>query len=447
MRNRILAAGFFLAFVGFVNNALALEIETWQTSQGVKVLFVAAPEIPMVDIELTFDAGSARDLELKNGQPGLASLTASLLNSGISYKKSGKKVSKNEQQISAGFNNLGAQFSASANRDFATLSLRSLTRESLLNPALEQFIELASAANFPAKVFKRDQARLLQALEQQAEQPNYLANLEFWQTLYPNHPYGTPTDGTLESIAALKPKDLQAFFQEFYVLENAQIAMVGALDTARAKQIAEQIAGALPSGKKAKNLPQPDLVAAAEVKKLDFKSAQTHYLLGQIGVERGNPDYYPLFLGNHLLGGSGFGSLLMEEVREKRGLVYGVSSFFAPMKVAGPWLVNLSVENAKAGEADLVVRQTLHDFLQGFSDEALEAIKDNIINGWPMRADSNSKTLGYISMIGFYDLPLTYVDDFPKIIKSLSKQDVLQAWQNLLDENKLINIQVGQFAE
>lgn len=433
MKFRIQFLALALSLAGMSVVQASVDIQTWQTSKGVKVLFVEAPQLPMIDIEVTFDAGSSRDGQ----QPGLANLTASLLSAGTK--------TKDEQQISAGFNNLGAQFGGGASRDTSSFSLRTLTRENLLNPALDLFVEVLSMPSFPKVVFERDQARLIQGLKQQQEQPNQVANLAFWQTLYPDHPYAHPVSGSVESVQTIKTKDLKSFYQRFYVANNAQVTLVGAVNRQQAEQIAERLTAKMKTGQAAPALPTAKKTTQAQVQKIDFNSTQTHYLLGQVALERGHPDYYALFLGNHILGGSGFGSLLMEEVREKRGLVYGVSSYAAPMRVAGPWLIGLTVENAQAEEADQVVRHTLAEFMKDFSDKNLQDIKDNIIGGWPLRVDSNAKVLGYISMIGFYGLPLDYLDDFPKQIEKLTKQDVLQAWQRHINPDQLINIQVGQF--
>lgn len=409
-----------------------IDIQTWHTSQGVKVLFVEAPQLPMLDIEVTFDAGSARDGQL----PGLANLTAGLLGAGT------KKY--NEQQISLGFNNLGAQFSSGATRDSASFSLRSLTRESLLNPALDLFAEVLTRPTFPADIVERDRTRLLQSLKQREEQPAQVAQMQFWQTLYAGHPYATPVEGMPDSVQTISAKNLQEFYQRYYVARNAQVAMVGALTRAQAEKVAERLTKGLVKGQPAAALPVPKPLTTAQVERVPFNAAQTQYLTGQIGVERGHKDYYALFVGNHLLGGSGFASLLVEEVREKRGLVYSVYSYFAPMRVAGPWLVGLSTQNSQATQADQVVKTTLQGFMQDFSEEKLADIKSNLIGGWPLRLDSNGKILGYISMIGFYDLPLDYLTAFPREIERLSKADILAAWQRNIDPQTHLTVMVGQ---
>ena len=410
----------------------SVTIETWHTAKGVKVLFVEAPQLPMVDVEVTFDAGSARDGQ----QPGLANLTASLLFAGTK--------TKDETQISAGFNQLGAQVGGGAGRDSASFSLRSLTRDSLLQPALDLFAEVLSQPAFPTQVVERDRARLLLGLQQQDEQPNQVAQRQFWQSLYGSHPYAHPVEGTLDSVKAIKPAHMQAFYQRYYHAQNAQVAIVGAVTRDQAQAIAERVTQGLKKGKPPAPLPVPASLTQAQTQVVPFEAAQTHYLLGQVGVARGHPDHYALFLGNHLLGGSGFASLLVTEVREKRGLVYGVASFFAPMRVPGPWMISLSTANHQVTQADAVVRETLTQFMHTISPEKLDEIKSNIIGGWPLRIDSNSEILGYISMIGFYDLPLDYLDAFPKAIEKLTAEDVMAAWSRHIQPDKLLNIQVGQ---
>lgn len=425
--------GFLCAFISFQSVAYAqVDIQTWQTAKGAKVMYAYAPELPMVDVLISFDAGSARD----GNDWGLASFTASMLGAGTPQK--------DENEISAGFNKLGAQFSHSAGRDRATIQLRSLTRPEILNPTLDLMTEVTSQAVFPEAILSREKARLKIGLKQKSVSPSALNSDALWADLYGDHPYAHPVSGTLETLPKISVQKVLAFYQKFYVARNAQVSIVGAVDKKKAQEIAEKLTKLLPKGQKPLALPNPKALTKAKQKLIQFDSSQTYYKLAQIGVERGNPDYYALFLGNHLLGGSGFGSLLMEEVREKRGLVYGVSSGFIPMKVAGPFVVALSTKNATAKQADEVVRDTLTKFMTDFSDEQLEAIKSNLVGGFPLRIDSNAKIAGYISMIGYYDLPLNYLEVFPKKMAALTKQDILTAWKRHIQPEKLLSVMVGK---
>ena len=409
-----------------------LNIQTWTTQNGSKVMYVHAPELAMVDIELKFDAGSARD----KSKWGLASLTSNLLGTATQ--------NMNEDQISEGFNSVGSQFSTGSGKDAATVSLRSLTRPEILQQSLAMFTKVIAKPRFDKAIFKREVARLILGLKQAKTKPSSIASKAMWHGLYGDHPYAHSSSGTLTTVKKITTKDLVEFYQTNYVSNNAQVSIVGNVDLAQAKAIAEQISSSLKKGQKPPVIPAVNSLTQAKSKQIEFSSSQTHYSLSQIGVERGNKDYVALFVGNHILGGSGFNSLLMEEIRSKRGLVYGVYSYFSAMKSAGPFIVRLSTKNSTAKEADSVVKQILNDFLNDFPTEKLQAIKANLIGGFPLRMNSNSKILGYISMIGFYNLPLDYLESFPKAIEKTTKQDILTAWNKHIQPNKMLTVMVGK---
>ena len=409
-----------------------VHIQSWQTDNGAKVMYVQAKQLPMLDIQMTFDAGSARDGDVW----GLAAMTSTLM---------GTATSKlNEEQVSETFNNIGAQISSDVSRDNASLSLRTLTRPEIMKTAVNNFANLVSDTQFKKIIFDREIQRLKIGLKQKSVKPQVISNELLWKTLYGNHPYGHPVSGTLESVNKINLDEINAFYKKYYVASNAVIAIVGNVDKAQAKALANQLTKNLPRGTKPPGLVNPKKEPKKQTLKVQFDSTQTYYSLAQLGIERGNPDYVPLFVGNHLLGGAGFGSLLMEEVREKRGLVYSVYSYFAPEKVTGPFIIGLSTKNSTANEANKVVRKTLNGFLKDFSDTKLQAIKDNLIGGFPLRADNNGKILGYISMIGFYNLPLDYLDAFPKLIAKVTKKDILQAWQKHIHPQNMVEIMVGK---
>lgn len=420
--------------VFWLNPAVAkVDIQSWQTTEGAKVMFVESKQLPILDIQITFDAGSARD----GKQWGLASFTSDML--GTATDK------RNEDQIAEAFNKLGAQFSSSASRDSATVSLRSLTREKIQQQALQTFTEVLSQAKFKEDIFQRERQRLLTALKQKAVKPQTIASDLLWEKLYVDHPYAHPVVGKPDTIKKLTLAQIDAFYRNHYGASNAVIAVVGDISKSEATEIAEKISRALPTTEKAlAPISAPVALKKANEVVEEFASTQTYYHLTQFGIERGNPDYIPLFVGNHLFGGSGFGSYLMEEVREKRGLVYSVYSYFAPMKQTGPFIIGLSTKNASALEAKKVVEETLNNFLQDFSEEKLQATKDNIIGGWPLRLDANRKIIGYISMIGFYDLPLNYLEWFPKEVAKVTRQQVLDAWRKYIDPQKMLTVMVGE---
>ena len=167
-------------------------------------------------------------------------------------------------------------------------------------------------------------------------------------------------------------------------------------------------------------------------------------MIGEVGMARNDPDYYPLYLGNFILGGSGLISRLAQEVREKRGLSYSVSSYFSPLREPGPFLLGLQTKNSQRREALKVVRQVLSEFTEkGPSAEELAAAKKNVTGGFPLRIDSNRKIVDYLTVIGFYGLPLTYINDFIPRIEAVSAEQIRDAFRRRVHPEHMLTVIVG----
>jgi zinc protease len=161
-------------------------------------------------------------------------------------------------------------------------------------------------------------------------------------------------------------------------------------------------------------------------------------------MKRGDADYFPLYLANHILGGSGFGSRLMQEVREKRGLTYSVYSYFSPMRERGPFLMSTQTRNDRADESQKVMLDTLARFVaQGPTEQELQASKDNVLGGFALKIDSNKEQVEYWAMIGFYDLPLTYLHDFQNQIRRVSVSDIRKALARRIQTDRLVSVRLG----
>lgn len=407
-------------------------IQSWHTSKGAKVLFVPAPGLPMLDIRVIFDAGSARD----EYQGGLAVLTNSLLTESAGPW--------NADELAERLDFVGAELGNSALRDMALVSLRCLTDAKVLKTGIETLSAVLAKPAFAATDLERMREAMLASLKQEAESPASIASKAFYAALYQGHPYANNPNGTVESVKALNVKAVQAFHARYYVAANAVIAMVGDLSTEQAKAIAEELTAELPQGSHAELLPEPKPLAGPVTTIIDHPSSQTHIYLGQPGISRTDPDYFPLYVGNHVLGGSGLVSILSGEVREKRGLSYSVSSGFSPMRVAGPFSMGAQTRNDQAAEATAVMRKTLADFMQqGPTPAQLKAAQDNISGGFPMNIASNKKIVEYLGMIGFYDLPLDYLNQLvPKVLAVTPKQ-VKDAFARHLKPENFVLIQVG----
>ena len=414
----------------------APKIDHWTTDNGVRVHFVPAPEIPILDIRVVFSAGSARD----GDQPGLANLTSTILKEGAG--------DLDADEFSERLGLTGANVTTGAMRDMAWVGLRTMVDPQYAEPALSLMGDVLNRPRFDEVAIERQRARSLVKLEQLHQSPETVAQETFFKAVYGDHPYGSPVLGTKEAITAITPEHIRAFHERYYVARNAVVAIVGAVSPEQAKAIVEQLVKDLPPGDPAPALPPVNALPGPYAAHIDFPSIQSHIQMGQPGIKRGDPDYFPLLVGNHILGGSSMVSILFKEIREKRGLSYGVQSYFSPMAERGPFVASLQTDGSQSEEALSVLTETIGDFIQnGPRADALESAKQNLIGGFPLGLDSNAKIVEYIAMIGFYHLPLDYLATFPSRVGAVTAEDVKNAFNRRLDLTRMVTITVGQTAQ
>ncbi|QIH11497.1 MULTISPECIES: pitrilysin family protein [unclassified Pseudomonas] len=408
-----------------------LNVQTWSTAEGAKVLFVEARELPMFDMRLIFAAGSSQD----GNTSGLALLTNAMLNEGVAGKDVGA--------IAQGFESLGADIGNGAYKDMAVVSLRSLSAVDKRQPALKLFAEVVGKPTFPADSLARIKNQLLAGFEYQKQNPGKLASLELMQRLYGSHPYAHASEGNAKSVPGISLAQLQAFHAKAYTASNGVIALVGDLSRSDAEAIAAQVSAALPKGPALAKIEQP-VEPKASVGHIEFPSSQTNLLLAQLGIDRDDPDYAAVSLGNQILGGGGFGTRLMSEVREKRGLTYGVYSGFTPMQVRGPFMINLQTR-AEMSEGTLkLVQDVFADYLKnGPTQKELDDAKRELAGSFPLSTASNADIVGQLGAMGFYNLPLSYLEDFMRQSQELTVEQVKAAMNKHLSVDKMVIVSAG----
>ena len=407
-------------------------IQHWVTDNGARVYFVPAPELPMVDINITFAAGSARDA----GHPGLASLTSTLLDKGA--------AGLSADEIAVRAESLGARLSSGSARDMAWLSLRSLSDSAHLQPGLDLLRDVAGSPDFRQADFERERDRMLVALRHSEQSPSTVAEYTFFKSVYGTHPYGSRPEGTEASLKALSLKQVREFYRQYYVAANAVIGIVGDIDRSAAEALAERVTGKLQSGERAAPIPPVEPLSDSVEQRIFHPSTQTHVRMGAPGMRRGDPDYFPLYVGNHVLGGGGLVSRLNEAVREQRGLSYSVNSYFSPMEQDGPYLFSLQTRNDQVEEALAVMNETLLGYLEsGPTQDELTAAVNNITGGFPLLIENNSKILSYIVMIGFYGLPLDYLETFNDKISAVTREQIMDAYRRRVHPADMVTVIVG----
>jgi zinc protease len=265
--------------------------------------------------------------------------------------------------------------------------------------------------------------------------------------VYGTHPYGFET--TEASLAQISIADMRDFYRRSIEPCRAKVSIVGDVTRAQADTLASSLLARLPQrpGGACEALPAVADVAplaAPQVQEIPFRSAQAHVLIGQPGYKRTDPDYFPLTVGNYILGGGGFVSRLTHEVREKRGLSYSVYSYFSPGLHAGAFTVGMQTRPDQAAQAVKVSREVLERFFtEGPTDAELKAAKDNLVGGFALRIDSNRKLLDNISNIAWNNLPLDYLETWTRQVERVSAADIRAAFARKLQPANMVVVTVG----
>lgn len=427
----------------------AIPLQHWTQPSGAQVYLVESPAIPMVDVQIDFDAGARRD---PPAQAGLASVTAGMAGKGIaaSCAPAGADGSPpacdpalDENALGEAWTDLGASFGASATRDRMSFSLRSLTYPDLLPRAAALAARQLAAPAFDAAVWQRERERLGAALRESYTRPGPVAARAFETAVYSGHPYGL--DMTEQTLAAISVDDMRRVYGQILPC-RAKASVVGAVTREQADALVRQLLSRLPQGGCTPLPPVaqvPALQAPVE-RRIPFASTQAQVLIGQPGIRRDDPDYFALTVGNHILGAGGFVSRLTHEVREKRGLSYGVSSYFTPGLHAGAFTIGLQTRADQADAAIAVVRETLQRFVaDGPTEEELRAAKDNLVGGFALRLDSNRKLLGNVANIAWNGLPLDYLDTWTAQVEAVTVEQIRAAFARTLQPGRMVTVLVG----
>ena len=427
-----MAAVVLLAVAQFAH--AILPIEHWQTASGAKVYFVANRGLPMLDVSVDFPAGSGYD---SGDKSGVAAMTNNLLKLGAD--------GLGEDEIARRLADIGAIMNERFEADRAGLSLRTLSDPTRRTQALDVFSRVLRAPEFSAAVLEREKQRLTAALKEADLKPDTQASRLFYRLVYREHPYALRSSGDVGTVGGIGRDDLLAFYRRHYTANQAVIAIMGDVTRKEAEAVAEQITRGLPRMEGAAPvLPRVEPLTGGVTRIVAHPAVQSHILLGAPGIRRDDPDYFPVFVGNHILGGGGFASRITEEVRQKRGLAYSAYSYFSPLQARGPFVIGMQTRRDQTDEALAVVRRTLDDFVRnGPTEQELQAAKQNIIGGFPMRIDSNRKIHGYLALIGFYGLPISYLEDFVANVERVTVADIKSAFARRVDPDRLVTVVVG----
>lgn len=410
-----------------------ISIHHWITSNGCPVYFVPTENLPIIDILVSFDAGSARDSD----KLGLSRLTAKLLDQGTDKL--------NADQIAMLFESKGAIYKSHIDQDRILLSIRSLTDPNFLPSIVNVFSEILGSPSWPEHRIQQLKNQAITILNKESQKPEEIIKKAFLQAIYEHHPYGHLPLGTIKTISEIKKEDLAQFHTQYFVAQNASITIVGGVHRDTARDISEQVVRGVKSGSRAPALPPVENLKKPSQIKIDFASNQSHVRLGQPLYSLGDKDYFALKVGNYILGEGLLVSRLFLEIRDKRGLAYTAHSVLQGLREQGPFFMKLQTENKQTEAAIQLLQKTLIDFINDGPTEAeLLSAKKGMIGAFPLKLDSNEKIAKMVSEITFYGLPIDFLSTYRQQIEQVTQTQIQTAFKERVHPDKMALIIVGK---
>ena len=401
-------------------------------SNNMVLLHAERKALPIVTVVMAVKAGSVVE---PSNKAGLAYLTAALLNEGTKKRTS--------RDISEAIEFVGGSLSASAGADYATISLTLLKKD--IDLGFDLLSDMLINPVFNEDEIKRKKRITKNWLIQQNEEPSVVASIAFSKAVFGEHPYARQVQGTTESLDLISRQDIINFHNTFFAPNNTIMSVVGDISRDELKALLNRHMGswkqkAIPStplpGISAKNNPT--------VIKLNKELTQANIILGHLGISRDNPDYYAVTVMNYILGGGGFASRLMDNIRDNKGLAYDVHSFFSASKLSGSFQAGLQTKNESANTAiEEVFREMERIRTEPVSDKELQDAKSYLTGSFPLRIDSNSKIAGFVLAVEFNNLGLDYVDKYPSLINAVTQEDILRVAKKYLDTKNYVLVVVG----
>lgn len=402
---------------------------------GLTLLVSEDHALPFVTFQFLIDSGSRRD---PCGEEGLAYLSAKGLLLGTD--------SHTAEAINRELDFMGAAVDVSTERDFVTLSLRVLKKHS--DRGFGILAEILTRPVFPEAEIRREKERTLGLIQAKEEQPGEFADEAFQRALFLNSPYAHPIEGTKESLMRIDRDSLSRFHRSYYHPNKAILTIVG--DTTWA-ELEKSIIPFL-SGWSLQAVPQDEpAIAFAEGPKsvqIERRISQANIVLGNPGLSRENPDYYAAVVMNYILGGGGFSSRLMEEIRTRRGLAYSVDSGFEPYKYAGAFEIALQTKNASAREAICLALQEMKRMREKrVSSKELSEAKSYLIGSFPLRINTQAKLARFLGQVEYFNLGLDYMEKYPSLVRAVTSDQILQVAKRYLHPESRILVVVGDLKE
>ena len=409
-----------------------MKIQEVTSPGGIKAWLVQEHSVPLIAMRFAFQGGSAQD---PDGLAGVANFLSVMLDEGAGDLTAEVYQERQEE--------IAMRLSFGDGRDAFYGNFETLTQN---RKAAAELLRLAlTKPRFDQDAVERMRAQLQANLAFAAKNPNRVAQKTWNEMAYAGHPYGQPSSGTAESLAKISGSDLEAYRSRVFARSNLKIAVVGDIDATALGAYLDEIFGALPKEPKLNPVPQTKLNGAGKTEVVEMPVPQSVVVLGVQGIARSDPDFVPAYVMNHILGGGGFSSRLMSEVREKRGLAYSVQSYLSANDAGSALMAQVATKNEKVAESISVIRAEMAKLAEnGVSEEVLNNAKSYLTGSYPLRFDTNAKIASQLLGIQQEDLGIEYVNERNAKIKAVTAADIKRLGERLLKVDQLMITVVGQ---
>ena len=408
--------------------ANATNIERIVSPGGIEAWLVREPSIPLIAMNFAFKGGANQDPALK---PGTANMVASLLDEGAGDMDTTAFQQRVEE--------LATEIRFSASRDQFYGSIRLLKDRQ--QPSFDLLRIALTAPRFEASAVERVRAQIVSGLRRESTNPNNISSKLWWRTAFPNHPYGRPSGGTLESLPLIQPEDLRAYHQRNLARDNLKIAVVGDIDATTLGPVLDRVFGGLPAKAQLEQIPQAMMTGVGRRIVVDLDVPQAVLTYGGSGLLRKDPDFIPAYIVNHILGGGSFSSRLYNEVREKRGLAYGVYSYLAPMEYSGLFQGGTQTRADGAKEAlDVIEAEIRRMGSDGPSQEELDKAKSYLKGSYALSFDTSAKIAAQLLTIQVEDLGIDYINRRNGLIDAVTLADAKRVAKRLADGGLFVTV-------
>ncbi|MDP3296269.1 MAG: pitrilysin family protein [Thermodesulfovibrionia bacterium] len=419
------------------STAFALDIKREVLENGLTLLIVEKHNLPVVRVTVGIKAGSIVESEEK---AGIANLTAELLTAGTK-KRTASQISEETEFA-------GASLSASGGNDYATIALSVLKKD--LDLGFDLLSDTILNPLFPDDELNKKRERIKGGLRAQEENPEFVASREFKKAVFGIHPYGRLVQGSPEALDKIKRDDLVNFHSTFYAPNNAIMSVVGDVTPEEVKNLLQKYFSEWHPSPSPIPIPQGEgarvthVFSGQKIINIDKDLTQANIILGHVGISRDNPDYYAVSVMNYILGGGGFESRLMQNIREEKGLAYDIHSFFDANKYGGLFEVGLQTKNESANTA---IEEILKEIkkVRNFpvSDAELSGAKLFLTGSFPMRLETSQRIANFLVAVEYYGLGMDYIDKYPSYINKVTKEDVLRVAKKYLDSENFTLVVVA----